>query len=334
MKLQHYADQLTRLRSDVRLEVILAELYFEGFDPKKDLLVHPVGLFERSYRKDIGEPRVGNADVYGDDAASIDPARHTYLNVKVNRDGLYDYLPEGLFHQPSNETRDQKELFEDIDEQGRRQKGARQFFQPIEQEFYLQGLLMELEERTYLVNEQTLRQQSQAPNGQGDVLRQFWDLPNGLLDIRQLNNLLHLLPIAHRLVHNNALVTEVYELILGVPVEIRTIPPLVHFIKLADDDVPSPNDLSKAELGGFALEGLYQDTMPAYEIRVGPLNSDQLNDFLADGRSRVIMNLLTKYFLPAETDVIDHLLVDEANQYLTLSDDESPSSVLGVASYI
>ncbi|MBO0933322.1 hypothetical protein [Fibrella aquatilis] len=334
MKLQHYADQLSRLRSDVRLEVILAELYFEGFDPKKDLLVHPVGLFERSYRKDIGEPRVGNADVYGEGEASIDPGRRTYLNVKVNREGLYDYLPEGLFHQPSNETRDQKEVFEDIDEQARRQRGARQFFQPMEQEFYLQGLLMELEERTYLVNEQTLRQQSQAPNGQGDVLRQFWDLPKDLLDIRQLNNLLHLLPIAHRLVHNNVLVTEVYELILGVPVEIRTIAPLVHLITLADDDVPSPNALSKAELGGFSLEGLYQDTMPAYEIRVGPLNAEQLNDFLADGRSRKIMNLLTKYFLPAETDVIDHLLVDEANQYLTLSDDETPSSILGVASYI
>ena len=334
MKLQHYADQLTRLRSDVRLEVILAELYFEGFDPKKDLLVHPVGLFERSYRKDIGEPRVGNPDVYGEGDASIDPDRRAYLNIKVNRDGLYDYLPEGLFHQPSNEASNQKEVFDDIDEQARRQRGARQFFQPIEQEFYLQGLLMELEERTYLVNEQTLRQQSQTPNGQGDVLRQFWDLPKGLLDIRQLNNLLHLLPIAHRLVHNNALVTEVYELILGVPVEIRTIPPLVHLITLAADDVPSPNELSKAELGGFSLEGLYQDTMPAYEIRVGPLNADQLNEFLADGRSRKIMNLLTTYFLPAETDVIDHLLVDEANQYLTLSDDENPSSILGVASYI
>ena len=55
---------------------------------------------------------------------------------------------------------------------------------------------------------------------------------------------------------------------------------------------------------------------------------------MADGRSRVIMNLLTKYFLPAETDVIDHLLVDEANQHLTLSDGATPSSILGVASYI
>ena len=226
--------------------------------------------------------------------------------------------------------RDQGEVFDDIDEQARRQRGIRQFFQPIEQEFYLQGVGMELEERKYFVTEQNLRQ-----NDQGDVLRRFWGIPPNLLDIRQLNNLLHLLPIAHRLVHNTPLVTQVFELMLTVPVEIRTIAPLVHLIELAPGDVPAPNDLSKAELGNFALEGLYQDTMPAYEIRIGPLNGNQLPDFLANGRSRAIMNLLIGYFMPSETDIIDHLLINPDDQFLQFSDTEDvPSSVLGVASYI
>lgn len=330
MTLQQYADQLDRLVSDVRLEVILAELIHTGLDPRRELMVHPAGLFSRSYRHDVGRSIVGNTDAFGDDAASIDPARRQYLNIEVHRDGLYDYLPEGLFHQPTNLGRDQGEVFEDIDEQARRQRGIRQFFQPLEQEFYLQGLAMELEERKYFVTEQNLRQ-----NNQGDVLRRFWGIPPDLLDIRQLNNLLHLLPIAHRLVHNTPLVTQVFELMLGVPVQIRTIPPLVHLIELAPDDVPAPNDLSKAELGNFALEGAYQDTMPAYEIRLGPLTGDQLNDYLANGRSRAIMNLLIGYFMPAEADVIDHLLINPDEQYLTLTDDENaPASVLGVASYI
>ena len=47
------------------------------------------------------------------------------------------------------------------------------------------------------------------------------------------------------------------------------------------------------------------------------------------------MNLLIGYFMPAEADVIDHLLVNTDEQYLALTDDEqAPASVLGVASYI
>ena len=330
MNLNRFAQQMGRLTNDVRLEVILAELVHDGLDPRRDLMMHPAGLFSRSFRHDVGRAVVGNADAFGTDAVAIDPARRQYLNVEVHRDGLYDYLPEGLFHQPTNLGRDQAEIFEDIDEQAGRQRGIRQFFQPIEQEFYLQRLNMELEERKYLVTEENLRQ-----NDQGDVLRQFWGLPPDLLDIRQLNNLLHLLPIAHRLVHNTPLVTQVFELMLNVPIEIRTIAPLIHLIELAPADVPASNALSKAELGNFALEGLYQDTMPAYEIRIGPLSAEQLPEFLANGRSRAIMNLLIGYFMPAETDIVDHLLVSPDDQFLQLTDtDDAPSSILGVASYI
>ncbi|CCG99937.1 hypothetical protein FAES_1928 [Fibrella aestuarina BUZ 2] len=307
------AEQIGRLRSDVRLEVVLAELFYDGVNPMRELLIHPAGLFERSFRHDIGRATVGNPDVWGTGPASIDPSRPQYINIEVHRDGIYDYLPEGLFHQPSNLGRDQAEVFDDIDEQARRQRGMRQFFQPIEQEFYLQGLAMELEERKYLINEQTLRQ-----NDQGAVLRQFWGLPPDLLDLRQLNNLLHLLPIAHRLVHNTELVSQVFTLILGVPVAIRTIPPLLHLITLSENETPAPSELSKAELGSFALEGVYQDTMPAYEISIGPLHPTRLNEFLEihfDGKvifvgdSRKIVNLLIEYFMPYETDVVVNLKI-------------------------
>jgi hypothetical protein len=324
------AEQIERLRNDIRLEVVLAELAYEGINPLRDLLLHPAGLFERSYRHDIGRAAVGNPDVWQGGSAAIDSTRPQYLNIEVHRDGLYDYLPEGLFHQPSNLGRDQAEVFDDIDEQARRQRSARQFFQPLEQEFYAQGLLMELEERKYLLNEENLRK-----NDQGAVLRQFWGIPPDLLDLRQLTNLLHLLPIAHRLVHNTQLVTEVFTLILGVPVSIRTIPPLTHLITLTDTDVPTPNDLSKAELGSFALEGVYQDTMPAYEISVGPLPPSRLNEFLANGKSRKVMDLLIEYFMPYETDVVDHLLVEDGHQFITLGDDiDTPLSVLGITTYM
>lgn len=328
MKLDHYAEEITNLHTDVRLEVMLAELYNGGLDPRSEVLIHPSGLFQRSYRRDVGAVLVGNADALTQDLPEIDERRRTYLNIEVHRDGLYDYLPEGLFHQPVNRGRDQKEIFDDIDEQARRQRAARQFFQPFEQEFFLQRTLLELEERKYQLNEENLRR-----NNQGDVLRQFWGIPADLLTTRQLHNLLHLLPITHRIVPNRALVTECLTLLLGVPVQLRTIPPLIHLIERSPGDEPISNELSRAELGNFSLDGAYQDTMPAVEISIGPLNKRQLNNFLTGGRSRAVLDLLIGYLLPAELDVVDHLIMDDDNRLLVLSDDD-PTAVLGVASYI
>ena len=47
------------------------------------------------------------------------------------------------------------------------------------------------------------------------------------------------------------------------------------------------------------------------------------------------MNLLIGYFMPYETDVIDHLLVEDGHQYIVLGDDiDTPLSVLGTTTYM
>lgn len=328
MNLDDYAHEITNLHTDVRLEVILAELYGGGLDPRTDVLIHPSGLFERSYRRDVGRVIVGHADALIEDLPEEDEKRRSYLNIEVHRDGLYHYLPEGLFHQPVNRGRDQGEVFDDIDEQARRGQAARKFFQPFEQEFFLQRTLLELEERKYSLTEENIRQ-----NDQGMVLRQFWDIPRDLLNTRQLHNLLYLLPVAHRIVHNQPLVTACFSLILGVHVALKTLPPLIHLIELAADDEPVSDELGRAEMGKFSLGGVYQDTMPVIEISIGPLNKHQLNGFLQGGRSRDVLNMLIGYFMPAELDVVDHLIISEEDSYLVLVDDD-PTAVLGVASYI
>jgi len=382
MTLQECAQEINNVGRnigvDVRLEVLLAELMKGGLDPRRDVLVYPQGLFARDYRPDVGVSRVvrskpgdesnsetsarsnasiandtsgvwaGPAHVFeGEEPNPNAPDHPDFLNIPVFRDGLYDYLPEGLFHQPTVD--DEREFAREIDEQAKRKQAARRFFRPIEQEFYLQGVQLELEERKYLINEENL-----SRDDQGEVLRGIWGLPADrlvrvprpggtgwtvtrapLLDVRQLNNLLHLLPVAHRLINDRALVQQVFVLMLGVPVQLRTIPPLLLLIELDPGDRVAPNELAQIELGNFSLEGVYQDTMPAVEIRLGPLNETELTDFLPEGRSRAVLDLLLGYFLPAETEVVTHLLTDEANQFLTLADEgENPTSVLGWASYI
>ena len=339
MTLNQFADQLRNVnKEDVKLEVLLAELYTSGLNPLREVMVHPSGLFARDFRRDLGRVAVGHANILQADAAPPDPRAldsdlEDYINIEVHRDGLYDYLPEGLLHQATGQTRDQRETFAEFEEQSQRRAAARRFFQPIEQEFYLQRLLLELEERKYDLSEDNLQPNPNGGPPPADILRQFWNLPSGMLTVRQLNNLLHLLPIAHRIVNNEVLAQQVFELILDVPIALQTAPPLLFAIELPDGVTAPTDELSRAELGNLSLDGLYQDTMPAIEIRIGPLNPGQMNDFLANGRSRAVLNLLISYFLPAESPVTDHLIAGPDNQFLVLQDDD-PSSVLGVASYI
>ncbi|PSL27426.1 hypothetical protein [Dyadobacter jiangsuensis] len=347
---------------DLRLEVILAELSSHGLDPLRDVLVHTWSLFERDYRGDLDLN--SNRVVVGDaraldlekkrakvgDSSTIE-SRHgkpewdyydlmqqnLFLNLVVHRDGLYDYLPEGLFHQPVNSTRDRDhaDLVNEIAVQFEREHAARRFFQPIEQEFYLQRLLLEFEERKYLITEENLRR-----NDSGEIFRAFWQLPEKLLSIRQLNNLLHLLPITHRIVGDIKMVTETFELILGVPVELSVLPPISfpiieQSVKETPEDNwigPEPSDLGRLSLGTFSLGGIYQDTMPALEVRVGPLTTNQFAGFLPGARERRILDLLQGYFIPAETTVITHLLPDEGNIFKL--DGSESASVLGFNAYM
>lgn len=342
---------------DLRLEVVLAELSYQGLDPLRDVMIHTWSLFERDYRSDvdleddrivIGDARsldqekrsvkVGNSSIANakDDKSEWeydDVIRQTvFINLVTHRDGLYDYLPEGLFHQPVNKTRDrdQSDWVNEIEQQFEREQAARRFFQPIEQEFYHQRLLLEFEERKYLLTEESLRQ-----NEGGEIFRTFWQLPSGLLSIRQLNNLLHLLPIAQRITGDLQLLTQTFELILGLSVKIAIVAPLTYLIPadaqvLANEEIsigPEPFELGRLSLGGFALGGMYQDTMPAMQIVIGPLNTDQFSEFLPGGRSRQILDLLEGYFIPAETTVISHILPDSSSEFLLF--DGTSNSVLG-----
>jgi len=117
--------------SDIRAEVIMADLADRGMDADK-MLVACKGLFRRNYEKDV-------ANVHFDQVVD-------YLVFQLSRDGLYDLLPEGLFHEMciynslgSEERRNQ------FARQKQEEANARKFFLPYENEFIHQRVRIEQE---------------------------------------------------------------------------------------------------------------------------------------------------------------------------------------------
>jgi hypothetical protein len=120
----------------LKAEALCAELMANGvsFD---DLIIKQAGSFRKSYRNDIEliDQNKGNRD--------------EEILIEINRDSIYDKLPEGLFHQTKGggNTAGMKAMIGEYRRYRDEEKQARKFFQPIEQELFRYAVMVEEEER-------------------------------------------------------------------------------------------------------------------------------------------------------------------------------------------
>ncbi len=277
--LSAYLRELQTLPGDLRVEVAVADLLEDGVG-LENLLFCPVGTFRRGFQRDIGEVEL----------AEIGTKKTPVLRLEINRDGLYDTLPEGVFHQPTSDkpARTAREVAQEVKLQREREAAARLFFLPFEQEFYRERVYLELEERRYLFD-------AEYADGD-DLFTQFWGLPP-FLDAHQTTSLAHLLPFAHQVVGDLARTQECLEIILGDPVHIETVEP-------ARLPLPGEVRLGSATLGVNTIIGdTYTDTLPATRMTVRPTTSERLVAYLPGGRGLKVLDFLSQYLFPAESEL-------------------------------
>jgi len=289
---------LTHLRRqplDLRLEVILAELLDYGY-VLDDFLIQPVGLFARRYRRDLGAVRDEQFE------RGHRPVVRTVL--ELHREGLYDAVPQQVFHQPGSATPNPagsiRAMVEDIRLQRRKEKATRQFFLPLEQEFFRCRVGIEQIERHYFTNISAhLYNESQA---------RFWGIADAGLPDGPLTNLLYVLPLAHGIVGDLARTQQCFESVLGQPVRLRVVSPLRHQLSPsagADGAAAEEgNILGQLALGrSLVLGGDYAETLPALEISLLGLSVAELEAHLHGGWPARALTLLCDHLVAYETDI-------------------------------
>lgn len=304
--------KLRRQPFDLRLEVVLADLLAHGYE-FDDFIIRPISLFARRYRRDIGTVS----------EEQLEHWRGTKTAVEVHREGLYDALPQQLFHQPGDPTPQQgvRAMIEDTQAQRRREKATRRFFLPFEQEFYRFRVLLEQEERRYMTN--------LSAQWYNEVLARFWEL-TGTLPPQQITTLLYLLPLAHRIVGDLPRTQQVFESVLETPVRLRTVAPLAFAAEeMHAAGAAAGMALGQGELGrDFVLGGAYQETLPALEISLLSLSTAALEVYLApESWQARALALLCRYFLAFETDVVLRYEMQPGSESFVLS--EAGEAVLG-----
>ncbi|MBZ4188478.1 type VI secretion system baseplate subunit TssG [Niabella beijingensis] len=312
-KIQYLWKLLQERDTDVKAEVLLNHAIENGF-PGQGYVTHNNGYFYREFVKDIFGASVIEDDWY-----------RMFLEIRLSRPGFYDMLPEALFHQPeTNEFRQRSGVAEMIDRYKKNQAKeteTRKFFQPFENEFFYQQLMLEKEEINLL-----------------DILKSkiltryfldFWGLPPSF-KIYEAASFLLLLPYAHQISGNLPVMESCLKALLNEPVQIiRKEPELIHVE--AADGLGAGAGLGGAALGDAMVCGAeFMEDYPVLQYRIGPLKHNKVSDFINNKEKDILIQTFNDYFAPVEADIEVEILV--AQQAGEMSFDEDSEVILGYSS--
>lgn len=277
---------IVNLPIDLRAEVLVVDLIRKGYEPD-DLFLRPVGLFKRRFGKDI-------EDIEGlelKDGSSV-----TVMNL--NREGIYDSLPENIFHHPPagkpKAFKGVEEMVADVKRRVEEEKQARFFFFIYEAGMLEQRLVNEWQERSLL--------DSITFGMDDDELLSYLQLPSSLSK-RQKGMLFYLFPVIYKIRGDVKLMEVVYSVILGEKVEIT------REVK----KTPTPSVLSSPcfRLGdvNLALTSVLGESsgeyFECYSFKVSVADFSRTTLYLPGGPHAVAMEVLHRYFMPfyAESEV-------------------------------
>jgi type VI secretion system protein ImpH len=274
---------------DLKLEFILGELLESGLD-QDEVVINSMGIFRRRYGKDLADGQI----------REYRTSRRRYVNLEINRNGIYDLLPRGLFHQPQNRTSNisPAQAIEEYKQQLQIEQDTRLFFLPFEQELYRLLLLLEAEERKSIFDVQNVFRSQEFID--------FWNIPD-FFNERQTCTLLYILPLAGSIAGNYRLTELCFEAVLNDRIEIRRSLPLNHVVK----DIGA-TELNDVYLGvDFVIGEDLREVSSGADIYIYPTFNEDIISFLDGGEKQKMLRFLIDYFFPFDCDVTTHIVSGE-----------------------
>ena len=285
------------ISSDVKVEVIAADLVEAGLDID-DIVVTPLGLFERTFRKDIikmeaRQDKLGHKDL---------------LFIDVTREGIYNTLPEALFHffEVNKKSNNAAAFVEEYKRHKAEEDAARNFFLVSEKELYRVRVLTELVERRSILGF--------ADQFKAELFLNIWP---ELRDISEkyLPAMLLLLPVSHKIVGDLELARTLLSFVLNQEIS----------IKFNDHARPIANDTGSNVLGtrylttDLIIGNEIPDFTPMVEICINSVKKDELLTLMPGGEARKVLDLACKYLFPVSLDINISISLDIEHEKLILS---------------
>lgn len=291
-------------RPDLKAEFI-ASSWLENDVSTRQILFRPLGDFKRRSHRDIENTR------------ELEIGNFKGQVIDSNRSGIYDHLPEQLFHLPSSANLNStKKKVDEIRLQREKEQQSRLFFLPFEQEFFFNRVsLARLEQRAWELGRES---------GILEELKAFWQAPSSL-DDSVFVQLLPLLPFVSENRGNLGKAAEIMTVALRLPVEMEVIFGLKY-------DLESKTSIGDALLGAdTALGGQLDTYLPQINIRIEVPDPAGLEQYLHNHNFDTLVNWLLGWFIPVEYDFYVSLNLPAGASVFTLAFEGDPSVPLGYA---
>jgi type VI secretion system protein ImpH len=297
------------LAGDYRAEVFAAELIKTGYSAES-IYFKTASAFKRPGGRDVESLHIDEGE-----------GRSDQLVVEVNREGLYDMLPEGIFHfrKKRSSSHSKEAILDDVRQNKLEEDQARIFFGPLENEFFHRRLQLEQLERDLLGTHSFENKRKLFENLFGS---------SRLLNDAQVSCLLYLLPVIYKIRGDMVKSAYCISLLLGYPAEI---------IFKGDNKVVVVDEVSvlgSSQLGINAIVGnCFFSGEPYYEIFIHSIQEEDLISFFAGGDNHALLSFLMPFLLPCNSSYTYRLDLAGSAIKRQLSGPET-EMFLGYSSYI
>lgn len=303
--------QANTIESDYKAELVAASLVEQGYDIDR-IIITREGAARRGFAKDI-------------ESLSVQFSQHDlldYLYIKANKEGIYDILPEGLFHQSSytKKNKDKEDVLDDIKLHRQKEFFARMFFRPLEIEVDRMLIEANLFETRY-------DKKISNPNFV-NIFLPYWPVLK-LLSRKQAIFFMHAISVLHKMRNRYHEIETSMSSILDVPIKIKE-------IKMPAKEASRyfESKIGDAYLGtDWVLGKCFDDGKYDLHITIGPISAKEMEFFLETATGNTIFDYLCKLFLPGDIFVEKEFKILPKDADFLLSNDER-ITYLGINTFV
>lgn len=285
------------VETDYRAELVAAGLIENGCLSEK---THIVRRSMPEIAKDVDKIKKEYTDV----GVDVDE----YLCIYANRSGIYDVLPEGVFHQSASAKKQQGRdaIIGEIAKQRKEEFFARKYFQPFE---------MALDKA--LVDARIYEQRYNKPHLYGYLSRIFdeqWEILKHLSVVQSLL-FLRLVPIMTEAPGSLELTAKVIGILLNCPVSIRESKKSKHAMTSKKSVSLGNWKLGINSVTGKTVSGDNMDL----EISIGPVTPQEMKLFEYNANRDLILRCLIDMLFPFDRSIKVKYVVTETEKKFRLS---------------
>lgn len=300
-----------QLQTDYRVEAVAANI-LKYYSPEANILIKRIGLNDRAYLKDI---KGISSSFYDLDEENI--------IIETYREGIYDYMPEGIFHPPSLgiSSKNVDSVVREMRKQKLVEEDARKFFHPFELEFFYTHVSALLKESEFDSESKT--------DSLLDFAIELWPIL-AKIDVDSAKVLVNLLPFIHEVRGNKDWIERFLSAFLRVPVEITFVPNNIE----AQDDKEGITALGTARLGITLIPmGKHMDGDRNWKINIGTIPYQELHHYIPGSAFRQLLTEIYDFFVPVSVKIFENFITEkDANSFMI--DMKKDTNRLGYSTFL